>query len=263
MDMFASPNSERLYDMIDELDSSRNATLRRMQSSKGRKIPKWWPEEGHELDRRSPFFQDYLGVVKELNHFLEDLFGVSFCEFEKYKLAVAMHGILDPRFSLGPNQLDRGRQTEVMKQLEKAQRDLAKATNALRSIPYPASLQVKPILDDLERQRSLIKIERLQNFYQYQKSQVQSKANERAVSLARFLRVGFERYTNTVCRASKDADGYICSEFALAVERLFHHIGLEADAFEPARQALSDGDDEFFTLAVSVVLEDPRVVITL
>ncbi|KAA0914866.1 hypothetical protein FLO80_10865 [Aquicoccus porphyridii] len=249
--------------MIDELDSSRNPMLRRMQSSQRRRLPKWWPEDGLGLDRASPFFQDYVGVVKELNHFLEDLYETKFCKFEKYKLAVAMHGVLAPRFSLGPNQLDRGRQTQVLKQLGKAHRDLSKAINTLRSLPYPANLQVNPVLDDLIHQQGLRKIERLQSFYQYQKAQVQSKANERAVVLARFLRIGFERYTSTVCRASKDSDGYICSAFALGVERLFHHIGLEVDAFEPARQALSDGDDEFFTWAVLLLLEDPYMAITL
>lgn len=263
MHMFGSPEYERFYGMIDSLDSSRNPTLRRMQSSQRRLPPQWWPEEGLELDRSSPFFRNYVGVVKELNDLLEDLYETKFCRFEKYKLAVAMHGILAPRFALGPNQLDRGRQTQVLTQLGKAHRDLSKAISALRSLPYPANLQVKPVLDDLIHQQSLRKVERLQSFYQHQKAQVQTKANERAVVLARFLRVGFERYTSNVCRVSKDPDGYICSAFALGVERLFHHIGLEVDAYEPSRQALSDGDDEFFTWAVLMFLEDPHMAITL
>ncbi|MBQ4808544.1 hypothetical protein J4717_13790 [Phaeobacter sp. HS012] len=262
MHIFGSPEHERFYELIDELDSSRNATLRRMQSPEDRQPPKWWPEEGYELDRTSPYFQDHGRVLRELNDFLEDLYGTEFCRFEKYKLAAAMHGLFAPRFSLGRNERDQGRQTEVLRQLGKARRDLAKAIDALSLLPYPANLQVKPFLDALIQQRSVEKVERLQRFYQHQKEQVKSKANERAIKLARFLRVGFERYTEMICRVSKDADGYICSDFALGVERLFHHIGLEADAFEPARQALSDSDD-FSTWAVEVYLENPHVVITL
>ena len=52
------------------------------------------------------------------------------------------------------------------------------------------------------------------------------------------------------------------ADCSLAVGRLFHHIGLEVEAYEPSRLALSDGDDEIFTRAVLMFLGSRPIDLT-
>lgn len=93
--------------------------------SLSRKIPikPWWPEETRNIDHGSSYNRDYEDRLTQLNDFLQELFSISFPPEHNLKLALLMYDRFGPRFALGPNKVDRGRQTETLKGLEMAKKN--------------------------------------------------------------------------------------------------------------------------------------------
>ncbi|WP_319546069.1 hypothetical protein [Ruegeria conchae] len=208
-------------------------------------IEPWWPDKTRGGNRNTDYNQDYESRLLKLDTFLEELFQVEFPPDHKLKLAVLMYDRIGPRFELRSKEIDRGRQTEALKGLKTAKNHIEKSMTTLRALPNPVNLHAKHALSYDQYEGIIAEIDRLILFYEHQKSLANSRANERANKLAILLKFGYELYTDIPCIVTQCPIAFeVTSEFALGVQKLFRHLGLEGNAFEPARVAKHCNDGE-------------------
>jgi hypothetical protein len=223
-------------------------------------IEPWWPDKTRAGNRNTVYNQDYESRLLALDAFLEELFQVKFSPDHKLKLAVLMCERLGPRFKLGSKEIDRGRQTEALQGLKKAKKHMESAIKILRGLPHPANLHAQHAFLGGQYDDTIAEINRLILFYEHQKGLANSRSNERANRLAILLRFGYELFTDVPCNAAQCPITFeVTSEFALGVQKLFRHLGLKGNAFEPARVAKHCNDGERFhdvyMLAAMVFIE--------
>ena len=262
LDFFKPTFTEDQQRWIDDLELPQHSRIKALQTSLTTHAPDWWPYGQYPIDKSSPVFKDFWTKLDSLNSLLQELFGSIFPTEEMWKLAALMTNLEKPRFELGPGERDSGRQSEVISSLKKAQSYLEKARKVLEELPYPLDVQISSLKSLPQIEATFSDLSRLERFYVRQKQQIQGRGNERAIWLARCLRAGFERYSEVPCRISKDSSScMVVSDFGLALSRVYQHLGLATDAYEPARKAIFESDN-FDYFSIHIILDDKNVVIT-
>lgn len=185
----------------------------------------------------------YWGKVIELNACIAQSIHPDFMFMfdEQNKAAVIIFNGLGPIFELGAGETDAGKLTKTMRALSAALKGLKISRDKLLEVPPPADLHVKGIIS--EKEKEIVRLSALKRFYSTQKNERTSKANERALHVALGLRCAFERYSPEKLAVSK-ASNHLTSPFAIALKDVFQVIGMNSDAFEPARRARNVPDDD-------------------
>ncbi len=189
------------------------------------------------------YLNHYWGKVIELNACIARSIGPDFMLMfdEQNKAATIIFNGLHPIFELGAGETDAGKLTTTLAALSAALKGLRSSRENLLKMPAPADLIIKKIIS--EKNKEIDRLSALEKFFTTQQRERTSKANERAFHVALGLRCAFERYSPEKLAVSK-ASNHLTSPFAIALKDVFQVIGMNSDAYEPARRARNVTDDD-------------------